>query len=274
MNFKLKAAILVGCLLFIGIMVQAQVKNIHACFNQGNCHFSAKNNSKKKLEVQYRLWRLESSTTTNETESPVLLGVVERNGNVQTGEVVYGIIYQDNVLFSVINDEDFAQGIIYQDNVLFSIIYQDNVLFDVFEEDDITYFPVQEGVVNMPKKKRKRINLDENLPAGTYVLVIDILGSANNENGKMNENWENDNAIQALKIYPNPVTDVTTITLPNDGNQVFELSLTDLNGTLVYQQQISGTQHRLETTDFEKGIYMLRLQGQESVYQQKLLLID
>ncbi len=263
MNYTFKAAIFLGCLMFFGIILQAQVKNIHACFNAGNCHFSAKNNSKKTLEVQYRLWRLESSTATSENENSVLLGVVQRNGNIQTGEVVSGIIYQDNLLFSIVNDENFNQGIIYQDNLLFGIIYQDNLLFNAFDVEDITFTPIQEGTINMPRKKRKRIDLEDDLEAGTYVLVMEIMEPLE---GKMSEKEAVD-----WQVYPNPTSNRLTINLPNI-EETFELTLVDLNGNIIYQEAVKGSQHHLEVGHWSKGIYLMRLEGKEEVYQQKLLL--
>lgn len=69
-----------------------------------------------------------------------------------------------------------------------------------------------------------------------------------------------------LLIYPNPTTDVTTITIPSSFiNQNSQLSLFDLQGKLIDSYSVTKTEIQISLRNYPAGLYLLRLthQGKE-----------
>jgi hypothetical protein len=63
--------------------------------------------------------------------------------------------------------------------------------------------------------------------------------------------------------YPNPVTDELRIDLKEDYARI-ELTITDLSGRLMLQQQFSGQKNlRIDTGDFNTGLYFVHLQADD-----------
>lgn len=65
-----------------------------------------------------------------------------------------------------------------------------------------------------------------------------------------------------IKIYPNPITDFTTLEINKDNsNQKLMITITDLNGRVVYQKQVAPwgvvTKETLDFSKFSKGAYLV-----------------
>lgn len=76
---------------------------------------------------------------------------------------------------------------------------------------------------------------------------------------------EASNTINAT-VYPNPAADQFTIQFENELNEA-SVTLTDLNGRIVYQQAISSMVHEfsIETANLANGMYTLRVQSENGV---------
>jgi hypothetical protein len=75
-----------------------------------------------------------------------------------------------------------------------------------------------------------------------------------------------------LLVYPNPAsTQVTIMTGRNNG----KLNIYTLEGKLVYERAISQTQDaiKLDATQFENGIYLVRFNGSEYTQSAKLIIL-
>lgn len=71
---------------------------------------------------------------------------------------------------------------------------------------------------------------------------------------------------QTLVLYPNPVTRGETLYLNEKG----KICIYSLQGTLIYQQRISGATG-ISTSDFSKGSYIIQLFGENGVRQAKII---
>jgi len=76
-------------------------------------------------------------------------------------------------------------------------------------------------------------------------------------------NWDN------IDIYPNPFSEQVII----DGldNQLTRLSLTNLQGQVIYSQEITSSMIILPTEQLSKGLYILSLQSDHTVGTQKII---
>ena len=68
--------------------------------------------------------------------------------------------------------------------------------------------------------------------------------------------------LNTIKIYPNPITDLTTLEINKDnGNQKLMVTITDLTGRVVYQKQVAPwgvvTKETLDFSKFLKGAYLV-----------------
>lgn len=63
--------------------------------------------------------------------------------------------------------------------------------------------------------------------------------------------------VSEISVYPNPATDFLKIDIPNSMNNS-NLEIYDATGRLIYQEIITGN-HFISTTDFPKGLYVLKI---------------
>ncbi len=69
-------------------------------------------------------------------------------------------------------------------------------------------------------------------------------------------------ANNALRIYPNPFSDETTITFPNPENQKYQFRIIDITGNIIYTESISASKYILEKQDLNAGVYILEIKGE------------
>ena len=60
-----------------------------------------------------------------------------------------------------------------------------------------------------------------------------------------------------VQVYPNPAINVLNITL--NSNELFDLTITDLNGKQVLAERISSISNMVDITDLSSGMYLLRI---------------
>ena len=81
------------------------------------------------------------------------------------------------------------------------------------------------------------------------------------------------NELQKITIYPNPASEYLYLSnLPKQ--EILQLSVTDLNGRLVYQQENINTRNSsfmIHTSEFKNGVYFLRIEYTHGIITKKLL---
>jgi hypothetical protein len=76
----------------------------------------------------------------------------------------------------------------------------------------------------------------------------------------------------AVDVYPNPVTSMVTITLPDsykDGNKIVDLR--DISGKTVISEKFSGTMHSLHIGGLPQGVYLLRVSSNKKLVVKKVI---
>ena len=69
-----------------------------------------------------------------------------------------------------------------------------------------------------------------------------------------------------LVVYPNPVSDLLTVSLRTNAFQVTNMAVYDINGKLVHTQAVIDNQIEMSTRSLASGNYFLRLSdGKNSV---------
>lgn len=72
------------------------------------------------------------------------------------------------------------------------------------------------------------------------------------------------------KVYPNPVTEILIISLP-ESNFNTQASIYSVNGNLVKNIQLQSIQNNIDVTGLPVGMYILRLESQKSSHQLKFV---
>jgi hypothetical protein len=80
---------------------------------------------------------------------------------------------------------------------------------------------------------------------------------------------ERTNAI--LKIYPNPASEEFVVENTTEGNTTMQLEIIDLLGRRVHKQQCDCTVMNVDISKLISGVYMLRIQTNDSKFTSKLL---
>ncbi|MFC2111986.1 choice-of-anchor Q domain-containing protein [Bacteroidota bacterium] len=75
----------------------------------------------------------------------------------------------------------------------------------------------------------------------------------------------------AVKAFPNPFSQATTITFHNPSGTLYKLMLRDLSGKLVRMVEVRSDQFVLERENLGKGMYMIELKG-DRTYRGKLVI--
>ena len=76
--------------------------------------------------------------------------------------------------------------------------------------------------------------------------------------------------MNAFGLYPNPATGVATVVFDTDSDA--QLTITDMNGGVVYQESLSSgfATHNLTLTNFQSGVYFVNLSTELGSTSQKL----
>ena len=76
----------------------------------------------------------------------------------------------------------------------------------------------------------------------------------------------------AVSIYPNPASQFLRIDLPNNNNQRTQIRMINLKGSIIYQKQISNSQHIIDVQSFPKGVYLLNIQTSKNLISKKIII--
>jgi hypothetical protein len=74
------------------------------------------------------------------------------------------------------------------------------------------------------------------------------------------ENWNSN-----VSIYPNPSSDIAVINVPNAS----WVQVLDLNGKLISNNWVAGSQLILNATEYAKGTYLVRVNHMGQYYSKK-----
>lgn len=79
---------------------------------------------------------------------------------------------------------------------------------------------------------------------------------------------------QSFEVYPNPISEVATFTLPNIENETITLKVVDLSGSLIHKASIDvrGGSFDWSNPGLETGLYVIQLETEKNTFQQKVII--
>ncbi len=77
------------------------------------------------------------------------------------------------------------------------------------------------------------------------------------------------NRAPEIMLYPNPVTG--KVTLHTNKHDVYDLSISSLNGQLIFSREMEGTSHQLDLSTFKKGVYFITIRSEDFVTTRKII---
>ncbi|MDY0216945.1 MAG: T9SS type A sorting domain-containing protein [Bacteroidales bacterium] len=109
---------------------------------------------------------------------------------------------------------------------------------------------------NISYYRLKTVDFDNSF---AYSQIVSVNSSLDSENGKTAQQ----NSFELLSLYPNPVVDELYVMVNALENTKLTLSITDVNGKLIYQKHLSILEGeniiRLNASSFVEGFYILTL---------------
>jgi hypothetical protein len=68
--------------------------------------------------------------------------------------------------------------------------------------------------------------------------------------------------VKDLKIFPNPTTDVLTLSMSNATNLALDYQIVDMNGKVILTQKSIGNETNITVSSFPSAIYFLKITNQ------------
>jgi hypothetical protein len=68
--------------------------------------------------------------------------------------------------------------------------------------------------------------------------------------------------VKDLKIFPNPTTDVLTLSMSNATNLALDYQMVDMNGKVILTQKSIGNETNITVSSFPSAIYFLKITNQ------------
>ncbi|HNY02845.1 MAG TPA: C10 family peptidase [Bacteroidales bacterium] len=119
-------------------------------------------------------------------------------------------------------------------------------------------------------------------PSGKFLVIFTTNASVRGEGWSASYNVDclnvgmEEPAISDVSLYPNPARDRVTLAFTVKDLQSLKIAITDARGETVYTSAAGKVQGRFERTvdvsGLSKGFYMVRITGEKSVYQAKLVI--
>ncbi|MBK0401883.1 T9SS type A sorting domain-containing protein [Adhaeribacter sp. BT258] len=107
---------------------------------------------------------------------------------------------------------------------------------------------------------------------GSYTVVFTDNGCSSaisNAVNITNTGLADDLANLQVAVFPNPSTGIFNVTLPE--NQTYKLLVTDLTGKVIQRQTVNNSKVQLDIHTAAKGIYLLRISGENGLAVRKLV---
>ena len=84
------------------------------------------------------------------------------------------------------------------------------------------------------------------------------------------------NALSELLIWPNPGKDIVNFQFPSHSSSSSHLTMLDIQGRVVYKKSYNNisslVKDKIETSNFEKGIYIINIRQGNRVLNEKVIL--
>jgi hypothetical protein len=77
---------------------------------------------------------------------------------------------------------------------------------------------------------------------------------------------------ESIKIYPNPSKDFINIDLSNSDAKVSSMKISNVQGQIISEQNVSNQIERISVTNFADGIYILQLNSDKGILTQKIII--
>ena len=74
-----------------------------------------------------------------------------------------------------------------------------------------------------------------------------------------------------LHIYPNPLLSVSVVKFPFDPTQHYKMTVRDLAGKIVFEQQVSSGEFQIQRKLFNVGVYLLQIIGDRSICEKLIV---
>jgi hypothetical protein len=232
---------------------------------------------------------------------------VDKNNTITTNDILYWVGTGSNSVIFAVNwcnpQIAFAWGYRFNDSVTVAKVMEDikaaDPRFDYVDGGgyvtEITYKDNTYDLSLNGDYWGYNVNEESALMVnGQYVSNNDVIESGATSCGLLDDFWTNvwtttitpvtvpsgvnivsaKNTLTDITLYPNPATDHTYLTLNEQEGEVV-MTIVDVNGKVIQQEEFeakNGTVKRIETGNFSKGIYFVRLQGNNHHQTQKLII--
>lgn len=83
--------------------------------------------------------------------------------------------------------------------------------------------------------------------------------------------FEINNTSLSINAFPNPFSDITTISFPNKDNENFSFQLYDYSGKIILEQKTSGNKIDISSDSLPIGLYTFKLLNDKKIYNGKII---
>ena len=77
------------------------------------------------------------------------------------------------------------------------------------------------------------------------------------------------NQLPEISLYPNPSNGIVTIRL--NRQDIYDISITSINGQLLHSAVMEGTTHQIDLSSFKKGVYLITIRSKDFVTTRKII---
>ena len=111
------------------------------------------------------------------------------------------------------------------------------------------------------------------LPGQVGAIAIDPNNWVLNKTGSITVGIEETGSPAFFSFGPNPARDYLNLYMPNNAGQDVQVSIHDMTGRNMLQQQLSGHTIRVDISDLPKGSYLVRVQDGDYVHTERMVKI-
>ncbi|MDA3865848.1 MAG: T9SS type A sorting domain-containing protein [Salinivirgaceae bacterium] len=118
----------------------------------------------------------------------------------------------------------------------------------------------------------------ENLIPGMWLKTVEFVGEDFFIGTQANGIWKNSNIYTNISpinnttfsLYPNPSSGF--ITLNNSDNSIQSVEIINMNGQIIFKEQLNSTTSRINVQNLSKGIYIVKIKSDNFVKTEKLII--
>jgi hypothetical protein len=75
-----------------------------------------------------------------------------------------------------------------------------------------------------------------------------------------------------VNLYPNPSSDLITISIEGNDSRV-NYTIMDMEGRLMQQSDFTGSEFKLDVSNFRPGLYMIRFEIEGEVFMRRIVVM-